>query len=39
MAFRTFGSPYSVNVEDVPAEFQMELVELQSDSFLKQKFL
>ena len=39
MAIRLFGSPYLVDVENVPAEFQMELVELQSDSFMKQKFL
>lgn len=39
IAFRLFGSPYLVNVDDVPAHFQMELVQLQSDSFIKQKFL
>ena len=39
IAFRLFGSPYLVNVDDVPAHFQMELVQLQSDSFIKQIFL
>ena len=39
IAFRLFGSPYLVNADDVPAHFQMELVELQSDSFMKQTFL
>ena len=39
IAFRLFGSPYLVNADDMPAHFQMELVELQSDSFMKQTFL
>ena len=34
-----FGSPYLKDVEDVPADFQLELVEMQIDSFLEQKFL
>ncbi|KAL3872854.1 hypothetical protein ACJMK2_036041, partial [Sinanodonta woodiana] len=39
IAFRLFGSPYLVNADDVPAHFQMELVDLQSGSFMKQTFL
>jgi hypothetical protein len=39
VAISIFGSPYLVNVDDAPANFQMELIELQSDSFLKQKFM
>lgn len=38
-AIRLFGSPYLVSADNVPAHFQMELVELQSDSFMKQKFM
>ncbi|KAL3855870.1 hypothetical protein ACJMK2_015067, partial [Sinanodonta woodiana] len=39
IAFRLFRSPYLVNADDLPAHFQMELVKLQSDSFMKQTCL
>lgn len=33
-----FARPFSVSVEEVPDEFQMELIELQCNSTLKNKF-
>lgn len=33
-----FARPFSVSVEEVPEEFQMELIELQCNSTLKNKF-
>jgi hypothetical protein len=36
--FQVFSTPFAVDVESVPEEIQMELVELQCDSILKQKY-
>jgi len=36
--FSLFSTPYSVDVESVPVELQMTLVELQCDTILKQKY-
>ena len=36
--FQIFSTPFAVDVESVAEEIQMELVELQCDSILKQKY-
>jgi len=36
--FRLFSMPFSVEIENVAEEIQMELVELQCDTVLKQKY-
>jgi len=36
--FSLFSTPFAVDVESVPVELQMELVELQCDTILKQKY-
>ncbi len=36
--FQIFRDPFSVNVDDVPEELQMEIIELQSNQTLKNKF-
>jgi len=36
--FQLFSTPFAVDVESVSEEIQMELVELQCDSILKQKY-
>ena len=38
-AFELFVHPFSVNVDEVSEELQMELLELQSDSDLRSKFI
>lgn len=37
-AFELFAQPFSVNVDAVSEELQMELLELQSDSDLRSRF-
>ena len=36
--FTFFASPFTVNATDMPADMQLGLIDLQSDSTLKQKF-
>ncbi len=36
--FRLFSMPFAVEIDSVPEELQMELVELQCDTLLKQKY-
>ena len=35
---RMFSSPFSVDIESVPTELQLEFVDLQCDSVVKSKF-
>ena len=36
--FNLFGTPYETDVEQVPEEYQLELIDLQCDKFLESKF-
>ncbi len=38
MSLNLFARPFSVSVEDIPEEVQMEWIELQRNSTLKDKF-
>jgi hypothetical protein len=38
-SFRIFSSPFEVNAEAVPENFQMELINLQSREEIKSKFM
>ena len=37
-AFQIFATPFSVDVKDVPSRYQLELLNLQSDDLLKDKY-
>jgi hypothetical protein len=38
MEFFLFSMPFSIDINDVPAELQMEIIELQCNHVLKQEF-
>jgi hypothetical protein len=38
ISFNIFSSPFNIDVETVPDELQMELIDLQNDTDLRNKF-
>ena len=37
--FKVFGTPFATEIDEAPVEFQMELIDLQSDGYMREKYM